>query len=76
MARHGQRHDPSAERFLAWLRALKEDVGIPATLAEQGVDPALLPRLTELATADACHANNPRPVTAADFAEVLQAAFG
>jgi hypothetical protein len=31
--------------------------------------------LTELATADACHANNPRPVGADDFRAIFGAAF-
>jgi alcohol dehydrogenase class IV len=68
--------EPSADRFLGWLRALKEDIGIPATLGAHGLDAGLAPRLTELATADACHANNPRRVTSDDFAAIFEAAYG
>jgi alcohol dehydrogenase class IV len=67
--------DPSADAFLAWLRAVKEDTGIPAGLGAQGVDRGLAGQLTELATADACHANNPRPVTSEDFARIFDEAF-
>jgi alcohol dehydrogenase class IV len=68
--------EPSPGRFLAWLRAQKEDIGIPATLGDQGIERNHLPNLVELATADACHANNPRPVAAPDFNDIFDAAFG
>jgi alcohol dehydrogenase class IV len=67
--------DPSADRFLEWLIALKADLGIPAGLREQGLDAGLVDRLTALATDDACHANNPRPVRREDFHAIFEAAF-
>jgi alcohol dehydrogenase class IV len=67
--------DPSPGRFLSWLAALKDDIAVPASLAAQGVDPSLLERLTDLAEADACHANNPRPVSRDDFRAIFEVAF-
>jgi alcohol dehydrogenase class IV len=58
---------PDAAGFLGWLRDLRAKIGIPNTLADAGVTAAHLPRLVEIAVADGCHANNPRPVTADDF---------
>jgi alcohol dehydrogenase class IV len=68
--------DPSPERFLSWLEALKDDIGVAPTLAAHGLDRGLAGQLTELATDDACHANNPRPVAADDFRGIFEAAFG
>ena len=53
-----------AAGFLAWLKALKQEIGIAPGLAKAGVDRAAIPRLVEIATADICHQTNPRPVTA------------
>jgi alcohol dehydrogenase class IV len=39
------------------------------------VKPEHLPRLLEIAVADACHPNNPKPVSAADFRALFQAAL-
>ncbi|HEX6766147.1 MAG TPA: iron-containing alcohol dehydrogenase, partial [Polyangiaceae bacterium] len=55
-----------AAGFIAWLSALKTKLGIPATLRDLGVGDQHLDRLVEIAVADGCHANNPRPVTKAD----------
>lgn len=64
--------DSGAEGFLGWLGELKAEIGIPADLAGLGVDPGLQGRLVEVAIADACWANNPRPVTADDFTAVFR----
>jgi hypothetical protein len=56
--------------FVSWLVALKAAIGIPRGLegaTGAASDPAVVGRLVDVAVADACHANNPRPVTAADF---------
>ena len=68
--------EPGAQGFLRWLTALKATVGIPADLGAMGIDPALTPALVDVAVADVCHANNPRPVTAADFTAVFTRSFG
>jgi len=64
--------DPGADGFIRWLGELKASVGIPADLAALGIDPALEARLVEVAVADACHPNNPRPVTADDFTTIFR----
>jgi alcohol dehydrogenase class IV len=66
---------PGADGFLNWLAELKATVGIPADLTALGVDAALGDRLVEVAVADACHANNPRPVGRSDFADLFGRAF-
>jgi alcohol dehydrogenase class IV len=66
-------HAPAA--FLAWLRDLKARIGIPRTLTEAGVSREHLDRLSDLAIADACHANNPRVCTRADFHRIYSEAF-
>jgi alcohol dehydrogenase class IV len=67
--------DESAPAFLAWLKALKAEIGIPPHLVEAKVEKADIPRLAELAFADACHPSNPRPCTRADFEAVFLAAL-
>jgi alcohol dehydrogenase class IV len=67
--------DPGPEAFLGWVRALKAEIGIPATLADTAVDPSAQDALVEVAVADVCHANNPRPVTRSDFDLLFTRAF-
>jgi alcohol dehydrogenase class IV len=66
---------PTAEEFLRWVVELKVQIGIPRTLPEAGVDRKHLDRLVEIAVLDACHANNPRPVSEADFRQIFERAF-
>jgi alcohol dehydrogenase class IV len=65
-----------ADGFLRWLTDLRSAIGIPATLSAAGVGRESLEALIEIAVADGCHQNNPRPVTAADFREMFTRAFG
>ena len=53
--------------LLAWLKQLKQQVGIHGGLAARGVTPAMLPRLVPLAATDFTGQTNPRPATAADY---------
>lgn len=68
-----------ATAFIAWLGALKAELGIPARLsAYQAARPITrddFARLVEVATADICHQTNPRPCTAADFEQLFTSAF-
>jgi hypothetical protein len=57
----------NAGGFITWLTHLKEQVGIPRTLTDVGVRMDQIPRLVEIAVADGCHPNNPKPVTDEDF---------
>ncbi len=65
----------SAQGFIDWLRDFSAKLGIPRSLSELGVGPQHLPRLVEVAVADACHHFNPRPVSAADFETLFQEAI-
>jgi alcohol dehydrogenase class IV len=67
--------DPTPAGFLTWLAELKVLVGLPAGLAATEVDPGQLDLLAELAEADTCHLNNPRPVTFEDFRLIYAKAF-
>jgi len=64
-----------AAGFLAWLKALKQEIGIVPNLTTAGVDRGSIPRLVEIATADICHQTNPRPVTSADFERLFAGAM-
>jgi alcohol dehydrogenase class IV len=61
--------------FIPWLRALKRQIGIAASLGAVGVKAEQVPRLVEIATADICHQTNPRPCTAADFERLFKEAL-
>ncbi len=67
--------DATPTAFLAWLRDLKQQVGMPATLTAAGVGADRIAELTELAAADACWANNPVPVSPDQFRRVFEAAL-
>ncbi len=53
--------------LLAWLKQLKQQIGIHGGLAARGVTTAMLPRLVPLAATDFTGQTNPRPATAADY---------
>jgi hypothetical protein len=59
--------EATGEAFLSWLGELKRRIGIPAGPVEAGVSASDLDRLSDLAFADTCHLNNPRPCTADDI---------
>jgi alcohol dehydrogenase class IV len=61
--------------FVRWLGHLKQQIGITGTLSSHGVKPEQIPQLVEIAVKDICHQTNPRPVTAADFERLFQAAM-
>jgi alcohol dehydrogenase class IV len=67
--------EPTGEAFLRWLGELKQQIGIPRGPLEAGVSAGALEQLTELAFADTCHLNNPRPVTPQDFRRLWGEAF-
>jgi alcohol dehydrogenase class IV len=67
--------DQSADGFVAWLRDLKAEIGIPRTLEEAGVRREQLDRLVVVAAGDACHPNNPKPVTTDAFRTLFERAF-
>ena len=64
-----------AEGFIAWLKQLKQTIGIAPGLADAGVRRESIPRLVEVAVADICHQTNPQPVTAQDFERLFAEAM-
>jgi hypothetical protein len=65
----------TAAAFLGFLTDLKKRIGIPASLREAGVKEEQLATLTDVAFADSCHQNNPRPCTRETFAQIFGGAF-
>jgi alcohol dehydrogenase len=66
----------SADVFLAWLTGLLADIGIPATLAEIGVERADLPRFAEMASGvTRLIQNHPGRTDAAALTAILEAAW-
>ena len=66
--------DPSPDAFLRRLTDLKAQIGMPAVLDDLEVAPGVIDdvdRLAELAFEDACHLENPRPVTREDFVAIF-----
>ena len=65
----------SAGGFVPWIAHLKHQIGVAPGLAAVGVKREQLGRLVEIATADGCHATNPRACTPADFERFFTEAF-
>ena len=65
----------SATAFVPWLAHLKHQIGIAPGLAAVGVKREHFARLVEIASADGCHATNPRVCTSADFERFFSEAF-
>ncbi len=61
--------------FIAWLRALKQRIGITGGLAARGVTKAHLPQLVPLAAKDFTAQTNPRPTVEADYERFFLAAM-
>jgi len=61
--------------FIDWLSGLKQQLGIPAKLAEAGVHHGQIDALVAVAIDDICHQTNPRPCTREDFARIFAAAI-
>ncbi|MCC5930068.1 MAG: iron-containing alcohol dehydrogenase [Cyclobacteriaceae bacterium] len=58
-----------------YLFKLNESLGLPKKLSEIGVKEVHVEKLAELAEADFCHPNNPKPVKRADFRNLYQKAL-
>jgi alcohol dehydrogenase class IV len=61
--------------FVAWLKTIKQQIGIAPNLSAVGVKSEQVPRMVEIATADICHQTNPRPCVAADFERLFAKAM-
>ncbi len=73
---HGMSERDAAERAIGAVEDLSRRIGIPATLAEAGVQADQLPLLAEQAFRDGCHLSNPRPCTQNDLLTLYTEAFG
>lgn len=58
------------------LRKLRAALGLPAGLAERGVEEQQLPALADKAFEDGCHQQNPRPCTRDDLLTLYRASLG
>ena len=67
--------EASSDAFVAWLTALKREVGIPAKLGALKVSMQHLPKLLDVAVDDICHRTNPRPCTRQDFERLFTEAM-
>lgn len=65
----------TGEAVIDYLFNLNEQVGIPRKLSSQGVKAEHLAQLADLALADFCHPNNPKPVTREDFLNMYEQAL-
>ena len=68
-------HAVGAPDFIAWVRQVKQAIGIAPGLAAAGVTRDQVPRLVEIAVADICHRTNPRPVGESDFERLFAEAM-
>ncbi len=71
LARYLDLPRPSFSAFLDWVLALREQVGIPHTLAEIGIDAAQAGLIGEMAVADGSSGTNPIPFNKAEYAAIL-----
>ena len=75
----GMSERDAAAALIDWLRGMKADLGIPATLSaltsKRAVTGADVPALVEVAIHDTCHKTNPRPCTREDFERIFAAAI-
>jgi alcohol dehydrogenase class IV len=65
----------SGEAVVDHLFELNQRVGLPVKLRDIGVTEAHIETLSDLALADFCHPNNPKPVTKNDFKQLYTAAL-
>ena len=65
----------TGEAVVEHLFALNKAVNMPVKLGGIGVKPEHIETLSDLAFADFCHPNNPKPVTRADFKALYTAAL-
>ena len=62
LARYLDLPDPSFSGVLDWILALREEIGIPHTLKDIGVDESLSARMARMAAEDPSAATNPVPL--------------
>ena len=60
----------TGEAVVNHLFELNQQIGLPSKLRDIGVTESHVETLSDLAFADFCHPNNPRPVTRNDFKQL------
>jgi alcohol dehydrogenase class IV len=75
IARTMELQEESGEAVVSYLFDLNKKLNLPTRLSEIGVKPEHLETLADLAIADFCHPNNPKPVTREDFRRIYQEAL-
>ena len=70
------RHEPRREAEPAWVLALREQIGIPHTLAEIGVHEEDAARMAPMAEIDPSSATNPIPLDVPVLTQLYQDAIG
>ncbi len=73
---HDMSDQEAAEKAIEAVVDLNRRIGIPATLAEAGVQADQLAALSEQAFKDGCHLSNPRPCTQNDLLALYTEALG
>ena len=63
--------DPAGHTLAEAVQSLNQRLGLPAGLAELGVDPSMFERAVTGAMADHCHRSNPRLATREDYLAML-----
>ena len=71
LARYLNLPDPGFPAVLAWVLALRKEIGIPDTLADLGVKESDLDTLVPEAVDDPSTGGNPRPAGAAEMREMF-----
>jgi alcohol dehydrogenase class IV len=66
--------EPSFDALLAWVLALRDEIGIPETLAGIGLDASEPERVGAMAAVDPAAAGNPTPLDAAQYARLFERA--
>jgi alcohol dehydrogenase class IV len=67
IARAMELKEETGEAVVDRLFALNEELNLPLRLRDAGVQPEHIEQLSDLAFADFCHPNNPKPVSREDF---------
>jgi alcohol dehydrogenase class IV len=75
IARTMDLQEESGEAVVGSLFGLNKELGLPVRLREVGVREEHIETLSDLAFADFCHPNNPKPVSREDFKKLYQEAL-
>ena len=75
IARTMELKDETGEAVVERLFELNRELGLPLRLRDAGVTQDHIETLSDLAFADFCHPNNPKPVSREDFKKLYQEAL-